>query len=118
MPEQDASAAAVALVGLLTEGLIGPLAPAADAGKARESVQTVTLLALRALGVLDARARGLVVQTALPRSGRGMPARSVNAPPASSTMICRAARSQSVTSVSAEMSAAPSATSMCDQKSP
>jgi hypothetical protein len=29
-------------------------------------VQTVTLLALRALGVVDARARGLVVQTALP----------------------------------------------------
>jgi AcrR family transcriptional regulator len=66
LPEQDAGAAAVALVGLLIEGLIGPLAPPADAGKMRENVQTITLLALRALGVLDARARGLVVQTAVP----------------------------------------------------
>jgi AcrR family transcriptional regulator len=67
LPEQDAAAAAGALVGLLVEGLIGPLAPGADAAKARDTVQTVTLLALRALGVVDARARGLVVQTALPR---------------------------------------------------
>jgi AcrR family transcriptional regulator len=67
LPEQDAAAAAAALVGLLVEGLIGPLAPSADAGKARDNVQTVTLLALRALGVVDARARGLVVQTALPQ---------------------------------------------------
>jgi hypothetical protein len=29
-------------------------------------VQTVTLFGLRGLGVVDARARGLVVQTALP----------------------------------------------------
>ncbi len=29
-------------------------------------VQTVTLLALRAVGVMDARARGLVVQAVLP----------------------------------------------------
>ena len=58
--------AAAALVGVLLEGLIGPLAPTADAGKARENVQVLTLLALRALGVVDARARGLVVQTALP----------------------------------------------------
>jgi AcrR family transcriptional regulator len=66
LPEQDAAAAAVALTGLLIEGLIGPLAPQADAAKAREQVQTVTLLALRALGVVDARARGLVVQCAMP----------------------------------------------------
>jgi AcrR family transcriptional regulator len=66
LPEQDAAAAAAALVGLLVEGLIGPLAPAADAARARDTVQTVTLLALRALGVVDARARGLVVQTAVP----------------------------------------------------
>jgi hypothetical protein len=52
---------------LLLEGLIGPLAPSADAGTARANVQTLTLLALRALGVVDARARGLVVQTAMPR---------------------------------------------------
>ena len=66
LPEQDAAAAAGALVGLMVEGLIGPLAPSADAAKARDTVQTVTLLALRALGVVDARARGLVVQTAVP----------------------------------------------------
>jgi AcrR family transcriptional regulator len=66
LPEQDAAAAAGALVGLLVEGLIGPLAPRADAARSRDTVQTITLLALRALGVVDARARGLVVQTALP----------------------------------------------------
>jgi AcrR family transcriptional regulator len=66
LPDQNAAVAAAALVGMLLEGLIGPLAPSPDAGKARENVQTLTLLALRALGVVDARARGLVVQTALP----------------------------------------------------
>jgi len=66
LPEQDAAAAAAALVGLMLEGLIGPLAPAAAGGAARANVQTVTLLGLRALGVIDARARGLVVQTTVP----------------------------------------------------
>jgi AcrR family transcriptional regulator len=67
LPAQDAALAAAALVGALVEGLIGPLASAADEpAKARLAVQTLTLLALRALGVVDARARGLVVQTALP----------------------------------------------------
>ena len=57
-----------ALVGALLEGLVGPLAPEAadDPGKARAAVQTLTLIALRGLGMVDARARGLVVQTALP----------------------------------------------------
>jgi AcrR family transcriptional regulator len=64
LPEQSAAVSAAALAGMLLEGLIGPLAP--PAGKARENVQMLTLLALRALGVVDARARGLVVQTALP----------------------------------------------------
>jgi AcrR family transcriptional regulator len=66
VPEQNAAVAAAALVGMLLEGLIGPLAPPPDAGKARENVQMLTLLALRALGVVDARARGLVVQSVLP----------------------------------------------------
>ena len=66
LPEQDAGVSAAALVGLLLEGLIGPLAPPADGGTARANVQTLTLLSLRALGVVDARARGLVVQTAVP----------------------------------------------------
>jgi AcrR family transcriptional regulator len=68
LPEQDAALAASALVGALVEGLIGPLAPAVgdDPGKARERVQMLALFALRALGVVDARARGLVVQTVVP----------------------------------------------------
>ena len=65
LPEQDAALAAAALVGLLVEGLIGPLAPDAAGGE-RQLVQSLALIALRALGVTDARARGLVVQTALP----------------------------------------------------
>jgi len=68
LPDQDASLAASALVGALLEGLIGPLAPDGMAvpARAREAVQTLTLFALRGLGVVDARARGLVVQTVLP----------------------------------------------------
>jgi len=62
LPEQDASLSAVALVGLLVEGLIGPLAPE-TAGHEHDVVQSLALIALRALGVADARARGLVVQT-------------------------------------------------------
>jgi AcrR family transcriptional regulator len=71
LPEQDAALAAAALVGALIEGLIGSLAPAApdDAAKARARVQALTLFALRGLGVVDARARGLIVQTALPQAG-------------------------------------------------
>jgi AcrR family transcriptional regulator len=68
LPEQDAGLAAPALLGALLEGLIGPLAPSGleEAARGREAVQAVTLLALRGLGVLDAHARGLIVQTALP----------------------------------------------------
>jgi AcrR family transcriptional regulator len=65
LPGQDAALSATALLGLLIEALIGPLAPDA-AGRERDLVQSLTLIALRALGVADARARGLVVQTALP----------------------------------------------------
>jgi len=68
LPTQDAALSASALIGALVEGLIGPLAPVAgdDPGKARAQVQALTLFALRALGVVDARARGLVVQTVMP----------------------------------------------------
>jgi AcrR family transcriptional regulator len=68
LPDQDAALAAPALVGALIEGLIGPLAPALadDAAAVRAQIQALTLLALRALGVVDARARGLVVQTVVP----------------------------------------------------
>ena len=67
LPDQDARLAAPAIVGALMEGLLGPLAPVYDdAAAAREAVQAVTLLSLRALGVIDARARGLVAQVVLP----------------------------------------------------
>jgi AcrR family transcriptional regulator len=67
LPDQDLSLAAPALLAALLEGLVGPLAAgrAEEAGE-RAAVQTLTLFALRALGVVDARARGLVVQTSLP----------------------------------------------------
>ena len=68
LPAQDTALAATALLGALHESLVGPLAPdnTDDAGRLRDAVQTVTLLALRAVGVMDARARGLVVQAVLP----------------------------------------------------
>jgi AcrR family transcriptional regulator len=68
LPDQNAALAAAALVGALIEGLIGPLAPAPadDPAKTRAQVQMLALFALRALGVVDARARGLVVQTVMP----------------------------------------------------
>jgi hypothetical protein len=52
----------------MLEGLIGPLAAenGDDPARAREAVQSLTLFALRGLGMVDARARGLVVQAALP----------------------------------------------------
>jgi AcrR family transcriptional regulator len=65
LPEQDATLSGAALLGLIIEALIGPLAPDAT-GREREIVQSLTLVALRGLGVADARARGLVVQTPLP----------------------------------------------------
>jgi AcrR family transcriptional regulator len=70
LPDQDAALAAAALVGALIEGLIGPLAPAPadDPAKTRAQVQMLALFALRALGVVDARARGLVVQTVMPEA--------------------------------------------------
>jgi AcrR family transcriptional regulator len=68
LPEQDAALVAPALLGALIEGLIGEHAPTAptNPGEARARVQMLTLFALRALGVNDARARGLVVQTVMP----------------------------------------------------
>lgn len=64
LPEQDVALAAAALLGLLVEGLVGPLA-LHTAARQREVVQSLALLGLRALGVADARARGLVVQTTI-----------------------------------------------------
>jgi AcrR family transcriptional regulator len=62
LPEHPPEAMASAVLGVMTEGLVGPLAPA-PAGPAEEhaAVQRTTLFALRTLGVPDARARGLVL---------------------------------------------------------
>ena len=63
LPEQDADFAAAAVIGAVMEGLVGPLSGAPETAEARHSAaQALTLFALRALGVVDARARGLVVQ--------------------------------------------------------
>ena len=69
LAEQDAALASVTLIGGLIEGLVGPLAPVAngDLATRRAQVQMLTLFMLRGLGIIDARARGLVVQIALPR---------------------------------------------------
>jgi AcrR family transcriptional regulator len=71
LPEQDGALVAPAIVGMVLEGLVGPLALThdEDAAGQRAAVQTATLLALRALGVVDARARGLVAQCTLPDAG-------------------------------------------------
>jgi AcrR family transcriptional regulator len=67
VPDQDVKVAAPALVGALAEGLVGPLAPQPrDDAQRRDAVQALTLFALRAVGVADARARGLVVQARMP----------------------------------------------------
>ena len=64
LQQQDAALAAPAVIGALIEGLLGPLAPAtAPSNVMRDEAQRLTLFALRALGVADARARGLVVTT-------------------------------------------------------
>lgn len=67
LPAQDTALAATSVIGALHEALVGPLAPEGldDPAKMRDAVQTVSLLALRAVGVMDARARGLVVQASL-----------------------------------------------------
>jgi len=68
LPPQDARLASAALVGGLLEALVGPLAPDdADETKVRDAIQELTLAALRGLGVVDARARGLVVQVPWPK---------------------------------------------------
>lgn len=67
LPDQDTAMSAAAIVGALLEGLLGPLAPpCADRSRERETVQVLAVLALRAVGVADARARGLIAQTPWP----------------------------------------------------
>lgn len=68
LPDQDAAIAAPAAVGALLEGLLGPMAPNSgdDPAQAREAVQGLALFVLRALGLVDAHARGLVMHASMP----------------------------------------------------
>ncbi len=62
LPDQDAAFAAAAVIGAVLEGLVGPLAPdPAGADAQKNAAQALALFALRALGVVDAHARGLVI---------------------------------------------------------
>ncbi len=62
LPEQPPAVMASAILGAMVEGVVGPLAPApAGPDGERAAVQRAALFSLRALGVADARARGLVL---------------------------------------------------------
>jgi AcrR family transcriptional regulator len=62
LPDQPPAAMAAAVIGATVESLVGPFTPTLAGPEAeRAAVQGITLFALRALGVVDARARGLVV---------------------------------------------------------
>jgi AcrR family transcriptional regulator len=62
LPDQPPAAMAAAVIGAIVESLVGPFAPTLARPEAeRAAVQDIALFALRALGVVDARARGLVV---------------------------------------------------------
>jgi AcrR family transcriptional regulator len=72
LPSQSAATTAAAIVGAIVESLVGPLAPAAAGPDAeRNAVQGIALFALRALGVADARARGLVISAISSADQRG-----------------------------------------------
>ena len=62
LPDQAPAVAAAAIIGATLESLVGPLAPNPVGPDAeRAAAQELTLFALRALGIVDARARGLVI---------------------------------------------------------
>ena len=63
LPDQPPAAMAAAVIGATVESLVSPFAPPLAGPEAeRAAVREITLFALRALGVVDARARGLVLQ--------------------------------------------------------
>jgi AcrR family transcriptional regulator len=62
LPDQPPADMAAAVIGATVESLVGPLAPTSVGPDAEwAAVQQITLFTLRALGVVDARARGLVI---------------------------------------------------------
>ena len=64
LPAQDTALAATALLGALHESLVGPLAPdnLDDPANCVTPSRPSRYLALRAVGVMDARARSLVIE--------------------------------------------------------
>jgi AcrR family transcriptional regulator len=67
LPEQEARLASVAVTGALLDGMTSLDVPAEmDESSARNVAQALTLMALRGLVVVDARARGLVMQVVWP----------------------------------------------------
>ena len=72
LPLQDPRMAAAAILGALVECGAGPLSMPGEPGPPdpRPLAQSAGLLALRALGIPDARARGLIVQARWP-AGEG-----------------------------------------------
>jgi AcrR family transcriptional regulator len=67
LPEQPPAVMAAAVLGAIVESLAGPLVPPPSGPDAeRAAIQRMTLFALRALGVGDARARGLVLMSSGP----------------------------------------------------
>jgi AcrR family transcriptional regulator len=75
LPDQPPAEMAAAVIGATVESLVGPLA-STSAGPDAEwaAVQQITLFALRALGVVDARARGLVISV-ISNQGSGVRSR-------------------------------------------
>lgn len=70
LPDQPPTVMAAAVIGATAESLVGPLAPnSAGPDDEYAAVQTLALFALRALGVVDARARGLVLQSEIRNQG-------------------------------------------------
>jgi hypothetical protein len=66
LPDQPPAVMAAAVIGATVESLVGPLAPnSAGPDDEYAAAQTLTLFALRALGVVDARARGLVLMSGI-----------------------------------------------------
>ena len=66
LPDQPPTVMAAAVIGATVESLVGPLAPnSAGPDDEYAAAQTLTLFALRALGVVDARARGLVLMSGI-----------------------------------------------------
>lgn len=65
LPEQDSNLSGAALIGAAIEGLSASQGTAKQESYDRDAIRAVCLLGLRAVGVADARARGLVVQADL-----------------------------------------------------